>query len=484
MIDLRPILTAVGILLIILSLFMLPPLVADLVSGNPDWRAFVVAGAVTLFAGVSLVLTNRAPATGELSARQAFVLTTSAWLFVTVFASLPLVFSTLEDLTLADCFFEAMSGITTTGATVIFGLDTAPPGILLWRAILQWLGGIGIIVMGIAILPMLRVGGMQLFRTESTDLSEKILPRAAQIASAIGLIYLAFTLVCAVLYWLAGMTPFDAAAHALTTVATGGYSTSDASIAVFQSAAVEWIAVVFMILGAIPFVLYIQVVNGAPGAFLRDSQVRWFLGILAGSVLAIALWLVFSLGLPAGTAIRHAAFNTVSIVTTTGYASADYGIWGAFPVTALFFLMCVGGCTGSTTGGIKVFRFTVLYATASAQVFRLIQPHGVVLATYNGRPLPEAVAVAVMAFITLFGFCFAALALALSMLGLDYLTAMSGALTALANVGPGLGPIIGPTGNFAPLPESAKWLLAFAMLLGRLELLTVLILFSPAFWRT
>ena len=483
MIDRRPILTAVGVLLIILSLFMLPPLVADLAAGNPNWRAFVVAGAITVFAGVSLVLTNRAPATGELSRRQAFLLTTSVWVIVTVFAALPFAFSTL-DLTPAECFFEAMSGITTTGSTVIFGLDVAPPGILLWRAILQWLGGIGIIVMGIAIRPRLRVGGMQLFRTESTDLSETILPRAAQIAAAIGLIYLAFTVICAALYWLAGMTPFNAAAHSLTTVATGGYSTSDASIAVFQSAAVEWIAVVFMILGAVPFVLYIQAVNGAPWALWRDSQVRWFLGILAVAIGMIAVWLVLVLGLAPATAVRHAAFNTVSIVTTTGYASADYGIWGAFPVTALFFLMCVGGCTGSTAGGIKIFRFTVLYATAQAQVLRLIQPHGVVLATFNGRPLPDTAAVAVMAFFTLFGLCFAALALVLSGLGLDYLTAMSGALSALANVGPGLGPIIGPTGSFAPLPESAKWLLAFAMLLGRLELFTVLVLLSPAFWRT
>ena len=482
MIDLRPILTAVGILLIILALFMVPPFVADLASGHPDSRAFLVAGAVTLFTGVSLVLASRNPGAGELTGRQAFLLTTSVWLGVTVFAALPFAFSALP-LSAADCFFEAMSGITTTGSTVIVGLDGAPPGILLWRAILQWLGGIGIIVMGIAILPILRVGGMQLFRTESSDLSEKILPRATQIASAIGLIYLALTLLCAALYWTAGMSAFDAAAHAMTTIATGGYSTSDASIAVFQSAAVEWIGVVFMLVGSLPFVLYIQAVNGDPRALWRDSQVRWFLAIVGVSVLLIALWLALVLGLPAGTAVRHAAFNTVSVITTTGFASIDYGLWGAFPVAALFFLMCVGGCTGSTTGGIKVFRFNVLYATARAQALRLIQPHGVVIATFNGRPLPEAAAVGVLAFFTLFGLSFAFLALALSALGLDYLTAMSGALTALANVGPGLGPIIGPAGNFSSLPEGAKWLLAFGMLLGRLELFTVLILLSPAFWR-
>jgi trk system potassium uptake protein len=482
-IDLRPILTAVGILLIILALFMVPPLIADLAAGHEGWPAFLVAAAVTLFAGVSLVLTNRNPGGGELTRRQAFLLTTLVWFTVAVFAALPFAFSDLA-LSLADSFFEAMSGITTTGSTVLAGLDTAPPGILLWRAILQWLGGIGFIVMGIAILPMLRVGGMQLFRTESTDLSEKVLPRAAQIASAIGAIYLTVTTLCAFLYWLAGMSPFDAAAHAMTTIATGGYSTYDASFAAFESATIEWIAVVFMLVGALPFVLYIQAVNGNPFALGRDSQVRWFLGIVASAVFLITLWLVLVLDLSAGVAVRHAAFNTVSMITGTGYASTDFALWGAFPVAALFFLMCVGGCTGSTTGGIKVFRFTVLYATARVQVLRLVQPHGVVLATFNRRPLPDAAATAVLAFFTMFGLSFSFLALALSAFGLDYLTAMSGALTALANVGPGLGPVIGPAHNFASLPESAKWLLAFAMLLGRLELFTVLILFAPAFWRT
>ncbi|MDX1541872.1 MAG: TrkH family potassium uptake protein, partial [Geminicoccaceae bacterium] len=395
---------------------------------------------------------------------------------------LPLAFSEL-DLSAADAVFEAMSGITTTGSTVIVGLDTAPPGILLWRAILQWLGGIGIIVMGVAILPMLSVGGMQLVRAESSDLSEKILPRAAQIASAIGLIYLALTLLCAVLYWYAGMNPFDAAAHAMTTIATGGYSTHDASISFFQNPAVEWIGIVFMILGALPFVLYIQATNGQVGALIRDSQVLWFLGIVLVASTLITLWLFLTSEHTTLDAIRHALFNTISMITGTGYASTDFGLWGAFPIAGLFFVMCIGGCTGSTTGGVKVFRFTVLYSVARGQVARLIRPHGVFLATFNGRPLPEAAAVSVMAFIFLFGLCFSAIAVMLSALGLDYLTAMSGALTALANVGPGLGPEIGPDGNFSGLPEAAKWLLSFAMLLGRLELFTVLILFAPGFWR-
>jgi trk system potassium uptake protein TrkH len=481
-IDLRPILVVIGILLIILALFMVPPMVADMAAGHPDWQVFLAAGAATLFTGVTLVLMNQGYGEAELTSRHAFLMVAAVWLVVALFAALPLAFSDLN-LTLADAVFEATSGITTTGSTVLVGLDVAPPGILLWRAILQWLGGIGIIVMGVAILPMLRVGGMQLVRAESSDLSEKILPRAAQIASAIGLIYLALTVLCAVLYYGAGMGTFEAAAHAMTTIATGGFSTRDASIGAFSSAQVESIGIVFMILGSLPFVLYIQASNGQVRPLFTDAQVRWFVGVIVMFVLAIALWLVIVQGIVPLDALRHATFNIVSIISTTGYASSDYALWGTLPVTALFFLMCVGGCTGSTSGGIKIFRFIVLHAIAKNQIARLVRPHGVFVPTFNRRPVPEAAAIAVMAFIFMFGLSFAVFALALSLLGLDYLTAMSGALTALANVGPGLGDVIGPAGNFSSLPESAKWLLSAAMLLGRLELLTVLVLFTPAFWR-
>ncbi len=481
--DFRPILLVVGILLIILALFMTPPMVADLAAGHPDWQVFLAAGAVTLFIGVSLLLTNRAPGFSEITGRQAFLLTTLVWVVLTFFASLPLMFSEL-DLDFTDAAFEAMSGITTTGSTVIIGLEHAPPGILLWRAILQWLGGIGIIVMGVAILPMLRVGGMQLVRAESSDLSEKILPRAAQIASAIGMIYLSLTFACATFYWLAGMTPFDATAHSMTTIATGGFSTRDSSIGGFDNPGVEWTAILFMVLGSLPFVLYIQVTNGKLTALHRDSQVRWFLSVVSVAASMVFLWLVNQSEAPLLDAVRHVLFNTLAVITGTGYASADFGAWGTLPVALFFFLMCIGGCTGSTTGGIKIFRFTVLYVIAKNQLARLVRPHGVFIPSYNGRPLPEAASIAVMAFLFMFCLIFALIALALSALGLDYLTAMSGALTALANVGPGLGPIIGPAGNFASLPDEAKWLLSAAMLLGRLEILTVLILLSPTFWRS
>ncbi|TVQ33005.1 MAG: TrkH family potassium uptake protein [Geminicoccaceae bacterium] len=480
--ELRPLLRVIGLLLTVLACFMMPPMIVDLVYGHRDWLVFLLTGGVTLFVGVSLLLANRGSIIQALSTRQAFILTTSVWVVLTAFAALPFLYAD-QQMSLADAVFEATSGITTTGSTVMSGLEEAPPGLLLWRSILQWLGGIGIIVMGVAVLPLLSVGGMQLFRTENSDRSDKILPRAGQLASAIGSVYLLFTLACAVAYAVAGMSWFDAINHAMTTVATGGYSTRDASMAAFDSATIEWIAVAFMFTGAIPFVLYIQALGGEPGILVRDTQVVWFTGIVLAAWTLMAGTLVVGHGLDPMTALRHAAFNTTSIVTGTGYATTDFGGWGPLAVTFFFFLMCVGGCTGSTTGGIKVFRFAVLYAIARTQILRLIQPSGVFLATYNGRLIPDAVAISVMAFFFLFALSFSVIALLLSALGLDYLTAMSAAITSLANVGPGLGPVVGPVLNFSDIPEAAKWIMAFAMLLGRLEMFTILVLLAPAFWR-
>jgi trk system potassium uptake protein len=481
--DVRPLLRVIGVLLVVLAAAMLVPMVADLVVGNPDWLVFLLSSGVTLFVGMSLILANRGATLGSISTRQAFILTTSVWVVLTIFAALPFLHSD-QGMYPAEAIFEAASGITTTGATVMTGLDFAPPGLLLWRSLLQWLGGIGIIVMGVAVLPLLNVGGMQLFRTESSDRSDKILPRAGQLASAIGVIYLLFTLACVLGYWVGGMSWFDALNHAMTTVATGGYSTRDASIAGFDSAIIEWTAVIFMFTGAIPFVLYIQAMNGEPGILVRDHQVLWFTGIVLASWALLTATLVWDHDEPPLEALRMAALNSTSVITGTGYASSDFNAWGHLAVAFFFFLMCVGGCTGSTTGGIKVFRFAVLYAIARTQMLRLIQPNGVFLATYNGRPVPDTVAIAVMAFFFLFALCFSVITLLLSAIGLDYITAMSAAISCLANVGPGLGPIVGPAHNYGTLPEAALWLLSFAMILGRLEMFTILVLITPAFWRS
>ncbi len=481
MLDFRPILFILGLLLTTLAIAMSLPALVDVTTGHADWQVFLASAGLTLFIGVSLILTMRG---GDMAIgiREAFILTLASWLGVTLFASLPFAFAGLN-LSFADAFFEAMSGITTTGATVIIGLDNAPPGILLWRALLQWLGGIGIIVTAVAVLPMLKVGGMQLFRMESSDTTEKVLPRAAQISTAIGAIYFVLTSLCALAYWAAGMPGFDAIAHAMTTIATGGFSTSDSSLGAFGDPKVEWVAVTFMIVGSLPFVLYLQVVRGRPMSLFRDSQVRWFLAIVLVLVVIVVLILSTTLNLSFGRSLRLAAFNTVSILTGTGYSTAAFDNWGPLALTIFFLIMFVGGCAGSTTCGIKVFRFQILYETAAAQIRRLVQPHGVFIPYYNRNPITDEVTMSVMSFFFFYVLVFIILALGLSALGLDFLTALSGAATAISNVGPGLGPEIGPSGTFTALPDAAKWLLSAGMLLGRLELFTILVLLAPAFWK-
>ena len=481
MIDLRPVAFIIGILLAVLAGAMIVPAIADLVVGNVDWTTFVASSGVTLFVAVALILSTRSTMSG-FNVRQAFVMTAFAWLTIAAFGALPFAFGDLG-MSITDAFFESMSGITTTGSTVMVGLDDAPPGILLWRSILQWLGGIGIIVMAVAVLPVLRVGGMQMFRVEAFE-TDKVLPRAAQVAVGIALVYVGFTAAAAATYMALGMTPFDGVAHAMTSIATGGYSTHDASFSFWREApAIHWATSVVMILGSLPFVQYLRAVRGDPRSLLRDEQVHWLLGILIVAIGVTALVLIGNRVLPWNDALRHGTFNVISVMTGTGYASSDFYAWGGFVPVLMFLLMFIGGCAGSTTCGIKIFRVQIVYAEARVQMRRLMQPNGVFIPYYNHHPIPDSVARSVMGFFFLYMVSFAVLALALGLMGLDFITAVSGAATAISNVGPGLGPTIGPAGTFAPLPDAAKWLLAAGMILGRLELFTILVLFSPAFWR-
>ena len=481
MIEYRPVLFFLGILLSGLAAAMVVPALVDGAFGSPDWQAFAAAAALTLFVGIAFMLLSRGGWT-SIPVRDGFVLTTAAWVLSAAFGALPFLLSDL-DLSYTDAFFEAMSGITTTGSTVLSGLDEAPRGILLWRSLLQWLGGIGFIVMAIAVLPILQVGGMHLFRTEFADPSGKVLPRVGQLATGIGSIYLGATIACMIAMWMAGMSAFEATAHAMTTIATGGFSTSDQSIGHFASAPIEWIATVFMIVGSLPFLLLWGALRGKALGLLRDTQVQWFFGIVAASVVAIAMWQWLASGHPLSQAIRESAFNVTSIITGTGYASADYWQWGTFPAAAFLFFMFIGGCAGSTSCSVKVFRYQILYQALIVQMVRLMRPHGVAVPQYNGRPIPESVTDSVFAFFFLFLLLFALLAFGLAALGLDFVTAISSAATAIANVGPGLGDVVGPSGTFASIPDAGKWLMAAGMLLGRLEIFTVLVLLSPSFWR-
>jgi len=483
--GLKPVQFLVGLVLLATAAMMLFPLLIDIYYRNSDWRAFAIASVLSTSIGGLLTYTGHGSLKAGLTVRQAFMLTPMSWFGVAAVSALPFFFSNygIVSGSLPDSVFEAVSGITTTGATVITGLDDAPPGLLLWRAILQWMGGIGIIATAIAILPALGIGGMQLFRTESSDRSEKAMPRVRQIAMTIGAVYLGLTLLATLTYWLAGMRSFDAVAHALTSVATGGYSTSDRSFGAWEANGIQWFASAFMLSGSVPFVLYVRFVAGDRKA-LWDRQVRTFLIFLGLVILLLGLGLAFSGKYDIEPAFRHATFNVVSVVTTTGYATTDYSAWGNVAIGIFFGLTFVGGCTGSTAGGIKIFRFETVAVMLRAYFLRLLYPRGVFPRYYGERQLDDEVVGSVVAFLAVFFVCYATLTIALMAFELDFLTSASGAATALANVGPGLGDIIGPVGNFSSLPDGAKWLLSFGMLLGRLELFTVLMLFVPRFWRS
>jgi len=478
--DYRPLLYVIGILLSTLAVTMALPMLVDLSLGNEDWRIFLLCMMITGFFGGILILTNSGHKF-NLSIKQTFLLTTLSWLSLCVFAAIPFAFADVG-LSLTDAFFEATSGLTTTGATIMTNLDNAPPGILLWRALLQWLGGIGIIVMALSVLPFLKVGGMQLFKTESSE-NEKALPRATQLAATITFIYVGLTVLCMFGYQASGLGSFDSWAHAMTTIATGGFSTFDASFSAFDTAWSEMNAILFMLLGGLPFILYVKALRGNWRALFNDSQVQAFLKIVGVSIFVMIAYLVLHNGTDFFEALRRASFNVVSIITGTGYTNGDYGAWGGFAVSVIFFLMLIGGCAGSTTCGIKVFRFQVLIEVSKTQLKQLLHPHGVFVPHYNKKALPKGVASSVTSFFFIYLLCFVAIAMALSFVGLDFLTAMSGAVTSISNVGPGLGDIIGPSGTFSPLPDSAKWIMCAGMFLGRLELFTVLVLFLPHFWR-
>ncbi|MGC6472971.1 MAG: TrkH family potassium uptake protein [Parvibaculales bacterium] len=479
--DFRPVFFIIGVLLAALAASMLVPAGLDFVSGDDNWKSFVAAAAMTgFFAGV-LVLTNRGDVT-VLNVQQAFALTSWSWISLTGFAALPFCLGGL-DLSYTDGFFEAMSGLSTTGATVIGDLSGTSKGVLLWRALLQWFGGIGIIVMAIAVLPLLNVGGMQLFRIESSDNSEKILPRATEIAGSIARIYLGITLACAVGYLLAGMSGFDAIAHAMTTIATGGFSTMDNSFAAFDSAAIDWVAILFMIASSLPFAIYLQAVHSNRLPLFQDAQVRTFAALLLGLVATIWGYRLFSTDIGALHALREVFFNVTSVLTGTGYVTSDFDQWGTLPLSLFFLMAFIGGCAGSTACGLKVFRFQLILKAGIRAIRQLVHPNGIFALRYNGRPVNEEVAESVLTFAITYFIIFILVACALGVYGIDVMTALSASASTISNLGPGLGDIIGPSGNYAGLPDGAKWVLCLAMLLGRLELFTLLVMLTPAFWR-
>jgi len=473
---------ATGVLLLILGTFMLIPFFVQLLY-DEESNAFLSSASITAFIGMLLVLTNLEEEK-KLNMQQAFLLTTLSWLSIAIFGCIPFLLSGLH-LSFIDAFFESMSGITTTGSTIISNLDNAPKSILIWRALLQWLGGIGVIVMAITILPLLNIGGMQLFRMESSDTTEKILPRTRKVTLIISTIYLTLTLACGTSYWLAGMNIFDSIAHAMTTIATGGFSTYSSSIGYFQNPRIEVISIIFIILGSVPFIAYLKFLKGDRKIFFKDAQIKGLIYILIFSILLMFFYLILNnteYGFLEN--LRISTFNVVSVLSGTGYVTADFSSWGKFPLIFFLFLMFIGGCAGSTTCGIKIFRFQILGHFMLNQIKKLVYPHGVFSMKYNNEKISNTFIYSIITFVFLYFFIFFILAAFLSIDGLDFITAISGSASAISNVGPGLGDVIGPNGNFGDLPSFSKLSLSLGMLLGRLELFAVLVLFFPSFWKS
>lgn len=481
MFDLRPVGYVIGLLVASLGLTMLAPLAADLMAGNGHWFVFFESAVITTLTGGLMALACANGVTAGLSLRQTFLLTSLVWLSLPVFGAIPFILGA-TDASFTDAFFEAMSGLTTTGATVLVGLDGLPDGLKLWRGILQWLGGVGIIVVAMVFLPELRVGGMQIFRSEAFDTMGKILPRAGQIASRISVIYVTLTVACAVAYSATGMLTFDAIVHAMTTVSTGGMANYDHSFSLYAGGA-HYVGTVFMLLAALPFVRYVQLLAGTAQPLWRDTQIHTFLLIIAFCVLMITSWVWGRDGEMTELAFREALFNVVSIISGTGFASADYMAWGTFPVVMFFLIGLIGGCAGSTSCSVKVFRYQLLFAAIKSQIRQIHSPHGVFTPRYDGRPISEDVLNSVMAFLVAFVLSLGITSVLLGMTGLDFITSVSGAAAALGNIGPGLGLEIGPAGNYANINDTAKWILAIAMFVGRLEIMVVLAVVSIKFWR-
>lgn len=457
---------------------MFLPIIIQLIYSEID-SSFFGASIITIVFGTLFFLSNL-DHDKKLNLQQAFLLTALSWLSIAIFGSLPFIFSNLN-LSFTDSFFESMSGITTTGSTILSNLEITPKSILLWRAILQWLGGIGIIVMAITLMPIMNVGGMQLFKISSNDSSEKILPKSKEIALRLIYIYSSLTILCAFTYWIFGMSIFDSLTHSMTTIATGGFSNYNESIGYFNSIPIEIASMLFIILGSLPFIVYIKFINGNKRIFTTDIQIRTFIKIILIAIIILSIYLIFYDGTKFN--LRSIFFNVISILTGTGYVNAEFDGWGSFALVLFLALMFIGGCAGSTTCGIKIFRIQILYLFISNQLKKIIYPKGVFVMKYDKNVIDNKFISSIISFIYLYFVIFFILAALLSLTGLDFVTAISGAATSISNVGPGLGNIIGPNGNFSTLPDISKWILTIGMILGRLELFAILVLFIPSFWR-
>ena len=482
MIHFRCIFFFIGWLLIILSGAMIIPLVMEYTLGNQETAPYFLSAIISLFSGGLLVFSNKSDREVSFGKRDTFLLTTLSWVTLIAFSTLPFLFSSLP-ISLTDAIFEGVSGMTTTGATVLSELSTMPVGILVWRAMLEWLGAVGIVVMALTIMAELKIGGLELFQSESSDKSEKLMPRIRQMTKIIFLTYVCLTFVCFLILLTLGLPFLDAFCHTLTCVSTGGFANYDASIGHYNSLLIEGTMGLFMVIGGCTQLLFARAWMGRGLQFFQDQQIQTYLKALALFVMSLIVWRLLVTSEDPLTVIIKSFFNITSVMTTTGYSSEDYSAWGPFAMVFFFMLPFFGGCTGSTSGGIKVFRFQVLWSIALVQLKKLRRPHGVFLPSYNGKKISDTIFQSVVGFVLLFLLSFMGLALILGMQGLDFMTALSASCSMITNLGPGLGKVIGPAGNYASFSDNIKWCLMAGMILGRLELLTIFVLFLPSFWK-
>ena len=472
----------IGLLLMVFSLTQLPPLLVDFIYQQNEAQSFVTAFSLTLLSGFILWAPFR-NTKKDFRIREGILVVVSFWFVLSLFATIPFLLSESLRMSFSDAFFESMSGLTTTGATVLAGLDDLPKAILYYRQQLQWLGGMGIIVLAVAILPMLGVGGMELYHAESSGISkERLTPKLTHTAKALWKIYISFTIVCALGYYLAGMDAFDAIAHSYSTVAIGGFSTHDTSIGYFNSSAIESVAIVFMLLAGINFSLHFFVWQKKNVfTYFQDSEFKTYLFILFFTAIIVGTYL-FDSGyyLSISESARQALFQTVSIATTTGFASTDYSQWPFILPILLIFASFIGACAGSTGGGIKVVRVLLMFKLAMKEIKKFIHPNAQINIKLNHRSVTEDTLVSVWGFFSLYVIAFIMILIALMFTGLDQVSAFSATAASINNLGPGLGEV---AANYGGVSDTAKWILSFSMLLGRLEILTLMALLHKAFWR-
>ncbi|WP_372738726.1 TrkH family potassium uptake protein [Neptunomonas sp.] len=478
----RVILRILGILLMVFSITMLPPIGVSIFYDDGHDYAFVGAFAITLITGF-LIWLPVYRVRQDLRTRDGFLITVLFWVVLGLFGAVPLMLSESPHLTVVDAVFESLSGLTTTGATVMTGIDIMPKSILYYRQQLQWLGGMGIIVLAVAILPMLGIGGMQLYRAETPGpvKDNKLTPRITETAKALWYIYLSLTVACALGYWAAGMTLFDAIGHSFSTVAIGGFSTHDASMGYFDSATIEAICTFFMVVSAVNFSLHFFAWRQKSILhYFQDPEFQFYVGILATVSMITMFALIGTETYAPVESMRKSIFMVVSIATTTGFSTADFAHWPAMLPFMLFVAAFAGGCAGSTGGGMKVIRVLLILKQGHREIMRLVHPNAVIPVKLGNKPISDRVLQAVWGFFSVYLIVFIIMLIALLGTGLDQVTAWSAVGAALNNLGPGLGDV---AVNYGNLNETAKWILCFAMLLGRLEVFTLLVLFTPAFWK-